>query len=438
VRTLATFLLSALVGAVLCALGLVTSYDFMTDSNRNVPYAYSEFLLEHISAPRIVIDAGSSSAFGIDPILIEQAFRTPVIDVADNGSIPLEMKIYRLLKFARQGDTLILPLEWVYYTRDTVPQDFTDKTPDEYAAYYASQPFLERLVFSIWHLSLHNFSDAGRLYLRSDLRREHVVRIQADMAAWPLGGYKDDRRRRSSVEGIGCADYIASVGNIPPVVEWAAKQLSDLQTRRDVRVYVTWPAVAGTDCYIMPDGRLPIADKARAIFERHGITVIGEPADSYFTPEHMLDTYYHIDSTAARQRTDRLVARLQSAGMKSGLVGSKGTNTLANDAMRALELLINGRNPAISPVLAPSNLRRSGRQSREPLCIHPTLIPPLGFRRRVTPCRFGVLDIREYHRSKMGLLLREVLMRNGSSNAVIGVGSNEFLVGPRHFHRQRG
>ena len=340
-RTLATFVLSALVGAALCSLALVASYDFLTARNRNVPYAYSQFLLEHIGAPRIVIDAGSSSAFGIDPALIEQAFRTPVIDVADNGSIPLKMKIYRLLKFTRQGDTLILPLEWVYYTRDAVPQDFTDKTPDEYAAYYGSQPFPERLVFSVRHLSLHNFSDAGRLNLRKDLQREHLVRIQANRAAWPLGDYKDDRRRRSSVEGIGCADYIASAGNVPPVVEWAAKQLSDLQTKRDVRVYVTWPAVAGTDCYIMPDGRLPIADKARAIFERHGITVIGEPADSYFTPEHMLDTYYHIDSTAARVRTDRLVARLQAAGMKSGRPESTGTKALSNEAMRPLDSLAN-------------------------------------------------------------------------------------------------
>jgi hypothetical protein len=341
VRTLATFLLAALVGAVLCALGLVVSYDFMTTSNRTVPYAYSQFLLENIGAPRIVIDAGSSSVFGIEPGLIEQAFRTPVIDVADNGTIPLKMKIYRLLKFARRGDTLILPLEWVYYTRDMVPQDFTDKTPDEYAAYYASQPFLERLLFSVRHLSLHNLSDAERLYLKNDLRRGHILRIRTDMAAWPLGDRKDDRRRRSSVEGIGCADYIAAAGNVPPVVEWAAKQLSVLQTKRDVRVYVTWPAVAGADCYIMADGRLPIADKARAIFERHGIAVIGEPADSSFTPEHMLDNYYHVDSAAARVRTDRLVARLQAAGMKSGQAESKGTSILADEAMRSLKPFMN-------------------------------------------------------------------------------------------------
>ncbi|CAN5401269.1 N/A [soil metagenome] len=333
---LLTFFLFVVSGALACALGLTASYDFFTTSNRKTPYGYPPFLLETIAAPRIVVDAGSSSMFGIEPGLIEQAFSLPVIDVADNGSIPLPMKIYRLLKYARRGDTLILPFEWVYYTRDVVPLDFIDKTPDEYAAYYASQPFLVRLAFVVQHLSLHNLSDAGRLYLRKDLWPGHVTRIRADMAKWPLGDRKDDSRRRSSVTGMNCADYIGATGSIPPVVEWAAGELAGLQAQRGVRIYVTWPAVAGANCYDMADGRLPIADQARAIFQRHGIAVVGEPADSYFSPEHMLDTYYHVDSAAARLRTRRLIARLQDAGMKAGEVAGKPTAVLAEEAVRGL------------------------------------------------------------------------------------------------------
>jgi hypothetical protein len=284
-----------------------------------------------------VIDAGSSSMFGIEPALIEQAFATPVIDIADNGSIPLDMKIFRLIKYAREGDTLILPLEWVYYTREEVPQDFTDKTPDEYAAYYASQPFAHRLAFDVQHASLHNLSDAARLYLRKDLRQVHYARIQTDMAKWPLGDRKDDRRRTAYVNGKTCADYIAAAGTMVPDVEWAAKRLAELQAKRHVRVYLTWPAVAGTDCYTLKDNRLPIADEARAIFERHGLAVVGEPEDSYFTPEHMLDTYYHVDSAAAHVRTERLVARLRDAGLKPDGTDNKATLVLVSEAVHKLE-----------------------------------------------------------------------------------------------------
>jgi hypothetical protein len=339
-KKLASFFVFSAIGAALCALAMVTSYDFFTTSNRKVPYSYPQFLLEAIRTPRMVIDAGSSSMLGIAPELIEKAFRRTTIDVADNGAIPLDMKIYRILKYAREGDTLILPLEWVYYTRDAVPLDFIDKTPNEYAAYYASQPFTQRLKFSVMHASLHNLSDAGRLYLRKDLQQVNLARMQTDMAKWPFGDRKDDQRRRSSVGNINCGDYIEAAGRITPDVEWAAKQLSDLQTTRKVRIYLTWPAVAGTDCYRMQNGRLPLADQARAIFERHGITVVGEPADSYFTPEHMLDTYYHIDSTAARTRTERLIARLQEAGLKPDDTEPPGTIALATASMRRLEAWI--------------------------------------------------------------------------------------------------
>jgi hypothetical protein len=335
VKQLLTFLVAAAAGGLLCTFGMLLSYDFFTAGNREVPYSYTQLLLEKIAAPRIVIDAGSSSAFGIEPELIEQAFGKPVIDVADNGSIPLEMKIWRLRKYARRGDTLILPLEWVYYTRDSIPQDFTDKTPDEYAPYYASQPFFRRLAFVVQHASLHNLSDAGRIYLRKDLQQLHHARIDSEMSKWPWGDRKDDRRRKSYMT-TGCADYIAASGPMVPDVEWAAAQLSRLQVERNLRVYLTWPAVAGSDCYVLADNRLPIADAARTIFERHGIAVVGEPTDSYFAPEHMLDTYYHVDSAAARTRTERLVARLRDAGMTPDGAGNKATVRLASEALQGL------------------------------------------------------------------------------------------------------
>ena len=100
---LSAFLLCAAVGAVLCAFGMLVSYDFFTSSNRRTPYSYSQFLLENIDAPRIVIDAGSSAMFGIEPGLIEKTFEMPVIDVADNGAIdrhmmPVELESPRLVR----------------------------------------------------------------------------------------------------------------------------------------------------------------------------------------------------------------------------------------------------------------------------------------------------------------------------------------------------
>jgi len=157
------------------------------------------------------------------------------------------------------------------------------------------------------------------------------------MVRWPLGDRKDDGRRTAYVLNKTCGDYIAASGSMVPEVTWAATELAKLQAERQVKVYITWPAVAGTDCYALVDGRLPIADEARKIFTRHGIAVVGEPSDSYFTPEHMLDTYYHVDSEAARVRTERLIGRLRTAGLKPDGTENKATLLLVSEALQRLK-----------------------------------------------------------------------------------------------------
>lgn len=287
-------------------MALVGTYDAFTSANRSVPFDHSKFLIDAVAGPRIVIDGGSSSMFGVVPAMIENEFGIPVVDAADNASIPLPMKIYRITRYARRGDILILPLEWVYYTRSEMPSDFIDKTPDEYASYYGSLPVADRLRFVVQSLSMHNVSDAFRLHSKPSLERDHVENIGKLLISFPYGDRKDDSRRRSSVAGLICADYLGSEGPIVEDMRWAARELRQLQDRRGVRVYVTWPAIAGEGCYRNED----LQRDARKMFADNGITTVGDLADSAFAPSHMLDTYYHIDNAASEIRTRRLIDRL--------------------------------------------------------------------------------------------------------------------------------
>lgn len=308
-KVLALFLAALMLGVLFAAMALVGTYDAFTTANRSVPFDHSKFLVAAVSSPRIVIDGGSSSMFGIVPATIEQRFRMPVVDAADNASIPLKMKVHRIVRYAQHGDIILLPLEWVYYTRSEMPSDFIDKTPDENSSYYGSLPFFDRARFVVSSISMHNVSDAFRLYLKPTLARDHVTNIGNLLKRFPYGDRKDDTRRRSSVAGLICADYLGSEGPIVDDMRWAARELRDLQEKRGVRIYVTWPAVAGEDCY--RSSGLQMA--ARQLFAENDILVVGDPADSAFAPSHMLDTYYHVDSGAAAIRTERLIQRLLEA-----------------------------------------------------------------------------------------------------------------------------
>lgn len=305
-KTLVLAIATLIAGAVASALMLVLAYDVLTGANASVPYDHSKFLLKSVASPRIIIDGGSSSMFGIVPAMMEKELRVPVVDAADNGSIPLRMKIYRVFQYARPGDTIILPLEWVYYTRSEIPSDFIDKTPDEYASYYISMPFLERLQFIVTSLSLHNVSDAFRLHFKPGLSHEHLRTIEDLLERFPHGDRKDDSRRRSSVGNIGCSDYLGSDGTIVAEMRWAARALRELEALRGVRILIAWPAVAGDDCYRSDT----LEQDARDLFSQHGLTVLGTASDAYFSASHMLDTYYHVDSVAAELRTKRLITQL--------------------------------------------------------------------------------------------------------------------------------
>ena len=120
-----------------------------------------------------------------------------------------------------------------------------------------------------------------------------------------------------SIQGKSCRAFLEfPTGEVPDFVRRTALRLSRLQKDRQVTVILTWPAVAGTDCYDFAEVD-PYVAKLRKIFMDAGIAVVGDPRSSRFPEEHILDTYYHIDIAAAYARTRRLVEDIRAAGLLS-------------------------------------------------------------------------------------------------------------------------
>lgn len=108
------------IGVVVGMVGLAASWFLAVDhwlavSPPPVSWSYKQFLLENVPAPRLIIVAGSNAHYSIDPAVLERRYRVPVINLADNGSYPLTHKLYNLLRYARSGDLVIMPLEWSQY-----------------------------------------------------------------------------------------------------------------------------------------------------------------------------------------------------------------------------------------------------------------------------------------------------------------------------------
>ena len=78
----------------------------------------------------------------------------PTLIIADNASVPLRVKLDRLEKYAKAGDVIILPLEWIYYKRETIPKDFLDNIMKEFSTYYFAMPIHEQFKFFMGSINL--------------------------------------------------------------------------------------------------------------------------------------------------------------------------------------------------------------------------------------------------------------------------------------------
>lgn len=323
--TLPRFLLrigAFLTGLAAAAFGLCLLVDLLVVPDY-LP-SYHQLLLENIPAPRLIIDSGSNSRHNIEPEVLERELSIQTIVIADNINVPLEAKIFRIEKYARSGDVVLLPLEWQFYTRDEYPSIFLDWLIEagkwfDFSEYYYDFPFLEKVQFALNRVNLNYIAKGLARRLREPAHENLQSRfalLVTDKNVGVRGDVKGDASRGRGDYSKSCHEYVwPAAAHISKAVYWAAGRLAALQSARGVKVAVTWPAVAGTNCYNVELEAAPFAATIRSIFENAGIAVVSDPERSVFSAEHALDTYYHIDSDAARERTHFLAEDLKAAGL---------------------------------------------------------------------------------------------------------------------------
>jgi len=315
------YLASIIVGMIASSGALFWLFDrfVMIDREHNWR-SYHEIVLDFTPGPRILIDSGSNSLHAIVPELIETELKRPTFVVADNAAIPLRVKLDRLEKYAKSGDIIILPLEWTYYEAERMPADFLDDITAKWSGYYFGMTKTEQFMFFIGHIQLDQIiSGVWRLIdatPKGDQRKNYQF-VMDEKNNWSgvTKNSPEDRKPHPAMKGKSCSQFIlAPTGQLRDLVQKFAVRLAKLQKTRQATVIITWPAVAGTDCYDFA-ALDSFVEKARQTFGGAGIAVIGDPRSSLFSKQHLLDNYYHVDIEAGFARTRRLIEDIKQAGL---------------------------------------------------------------------------------------------------------------------------
>lgn len=363
-----TFFIACLSAFILCSAGYFAAVDRLAIPERVVERSYRQFMLEASdSIPgRIIISSGSNSIHSVMAGMIEDHFGKPAINISDNGSYPVEYRIYNLTNHVSRGDLILLPLEWGYYAeKNRLPENYVKSILDKAGSnsfYYRELPFYEKARFIFKHLP---FSLAlKRMAGLNAVRRfnKALARSESDSLQYIYnsideglrGSYIiDDGPMEVAKDGahlLDCDKYILAK-NIKNgfIVSGQFKKnlrlLTAMVKKTGAKVLFTWPAVVGktgNECYtseIVKKNLKGYAQKIKEEVEKYGFRFIGDVYDSRFDKRCFRNTYYHVTHNCGIERTKKLIKLLEEEGVEKKAGYSTGeTKKTLYDYAQNLEI----------------------------------------------------------------------------------------------------
>ena len=317
-----------------------------------VPFI-KELVLAHAPGPRLIVDSGSNAVFGLDVAALGRALNRLGFIVSDNGNVNPIHKAFRLERFARPGDLVVLPFEWLHYD---VPEQLSlayieAATGPLLPAYFHALPWRERarLVAALplgtaARIMWRNAADALRVWRGdADPAREAEGLHLVLTAGWDGGAPPRPAALLPEAASNTCAGYTLPPGQLlrGPNRDGVRRMLAPLRRlqARGARVVFIPPVVAGGDCYADAGRVGAYVDALKRLLAEAGLSYLGDPAALWFGPEAVTDTHYHVALSARAAATERVTAWLLAAGLAAPAPPREG----ATAALVALERSLNKR-----------------------------------------------------------------------------------------------
>lgn len=298
-------------------------------------YHYQEFLLKSTKEyERIIIDGGSNSNHSINSQMLEKEFNKIVINISDNGVIPLFFKLHRLKKNSKSGDIILLPLGYIYYfSTDNNNKIFYDGLFGYFNSYYHGLDFVEKgkLIFQTPASSI----------LKAITTQSNEMQNSLDFVEKFNFGERGDFKFRTKsqpdffTQAKSCEEYIFLHKVIPDINERLKYDnydfilssnfkrnislMKEIEKENGVKFILTYPAVTGDNCYSgkYKEKFIEFDEELKEFLSKNDIPIIGSYQDSYFPKKYMNDTYYHVLPEARDIRTKKLIENIKNSNYYS-------------------------------------------------------------------------------------------------------------------------
>ncbi len=321
--------IAQLTGAAVFAAGIcLGTYAYTVDRlipGKTLPATYKSLILSEVPGPRLIIESGSNSHHSLDAYMMSQELGLTVINVADNAGYDIESKVARMSVLAKPGDRILLPLEWSYYSRNSLTDDFVKTLFGPSQDYYQSLSPAAKTRFAISIppkiLAEQIFRGEGKGFIERD-GLSQTQHLYYSALQSPNGSFSPDQTREPSpgVSGQTCDSYVfgnLETGNklqISAKMKRALLQLAELKAR-NIDVMFAWPAVAGDGCMTSSQSITDFRDTVENTVEEAGFQFIGTAISSVYPLSLQDDTPYHLTTEGMQKHTKKMIRFLKAAGI---------------------------------------------------------------------------------------------------------------------------
>ena len=304
-------------------------------------------IAERTPGKRILVLSGSNAMFGVHSGILQQRLGRNAVNLGLHASLSLDYLFRFVEPLLRPGDTLVMPLEYLYYTRIAKNRTwFTNEIMAWDPDYFRGLPWLEKVQFimavspsRILNGVLIKWNEAairGRLSLPPVVREELLRHVRQ---RWDDGFGKVHCSKRSlagpiHIERIYSGDNIDRFGDImfacgaptrktyhyglnTPVhfMDATFSRLAAANKRlagKGVRLLVAWPPTMHSNAFNMdiPAVRENLARLTRRI-RSTGVDIVGKPEQFHYVRRAFLDNEYHLNGTSRALHTHILADELE-------------------------------------------------------------------------------------------------------------------------------
>lgn len=271
-------------------------------------YVEKENLARKISdRPKIVFGGGSGTIMGVRTKDVQKAFGVPTVNMGLHAGVEIDYILYRLKRVLRQGDVVILPLEYEHFVYDgrsnSLKISFVASCDREYF-----------LGLSWWSKAQYTFSLIGFNKVLEALKSKR-----------PRGTSTRHWVLNQNGDATGYAGTAV-------VVKESQFECTPLPVQRDgftetyglalIREFSRWCEARGIRCYVTYANLVYLKDYAderyhtyfeslQNYFIKNDIAFIGTPYDFFFPRKLFYNTEYHLNQEGITLRTEQLIVMMR-------------------------------------------------------------------------------------------------------------------------------